>query len=108
VRAASAAIGPASAAGSGIGLGLLDPRPDLRTGFLTSLIGGILQMGDLLLQGVNVLPQTVRLSNAVPSGLIPRRAWPLTAQARLLLSATSSACPCEWVYRRQRRSGDHT
>jgi fructose-specific phosphotransferase system IIC component len=49
---------------SGICLGLLDPRPDLRAGFLTGLIGGILQICDLLLQRVNVLPQTVRLTNA--------------------------------------------
>jgi hypothetical protein len=44
---------------SGIGLGLLDPRPDLRAGFLAGLIGGVLQMGDLLLQGVEVLSQLV-------------------------------------------------
>jgi hypothetical protein len=35
---------------SDIGLGLLDARPDLRAGFLAGLIGGILQMCDLLLQ----------------------------------------------------------
>jgi len=44
---------------SDIGLGLLDARPDLRAGFLTGLIGGILQMCDLLLQGVEVLAQLV-------------------------------------------------
>jgi Epoxide hydrolase N terminus len=44
---------------SDIGLGLLDARPDLRAGFLAGLIGGILQMCDLLLQGVDVLSEPV-------------------------------------------------
>jgi hypothetical protein len=71
--------------GSGICPGPLDACPDLRAGFLAGLIRGILQMCDLLLQGVNALSQTARLTNA---HLFPqfdsRRAGPLTAQVRLL------------------------
>jgi hypothetical protein len=56
-----------------IGLGLLDARLDLRAGFLTGLIRGNLQMGDLILQGLNVLSQPVRLIAAhfLSSCLIP-------------------------------------
>jgi hypothetical protein len=54
-------------------LDLLDARPNLLAGLLAGPIRGLLQFCDLLLQGLNVLPQPARLTNAhVPLRPYPR------------------------------------
>ena len=58
--------------GSEICLDLLDARPDLLAGLLAGPIRGLLQFCDLLLQGLNVLPQPARLTNAH----VPLRSYP--------------------------------
>ena len=50
--------------GSEIGLDLLDARPDLLAVFPARQIQDPIQIGDLLLQVVNVLPYPVSLMNA--------------------------------------------
>jgi hypothetical protein len=50
--------------GRDICLDLFNVRLDLLAGFLAGLIQSILQMRDLLLQGVNVLSHLARLANA--------------------------------------------
>jgi hypothetical protein len=58
--------------GGEICLDLLDARPDLLAGLLAGPIRGLLHFCDLLLQGLNVLPQPARLTNAH----VPLRSYP--------------------------------
>jgi hypothetical protein len=70
--------------GSGICLDLLDARPDLRAGFLTGLIRGILQM---VTCSCSASTRSRRRSDSSPliCSLRPDSAWAwqLTAKARL-------------------------